>query len=512
MASLRAPQPAHLRTWLLAILSVTHRLVAATAPQQSSLVLSAEQEIKTHLAPLLSDGAALSFPPDPSWDALTARVSAPRIAPQFFAVVEVATEADVEQTVKFANKYCHPFLAVSGSHGFPTGMGKMKRGIQINLRRLNSIEVYNDGKSATAGGGILQYEATRDLFAEGKMAATGLCACVSVAGPLLGGGHSMLQARHGFSADNLVSARVTLADGTSVTASSEENAELFWGLKGAGHNLGIMTSFDVKVYDADELWAMDVLSFTQDKLEEVLTVFNKLEYEIQNPGLLVAGGAIAWNPELDKEHPVINIQLFSAGTATSIDTYIAALKAIGPAFTLTVPDVPYGEIYTIGGLGIDGPLCRKNVNLLALANSVSRWDPAGMRAGFTEFTKLTRNPTFNASIWLLESYGRRGVQQIPVESAAVPAEERERHILHSPILWWDGADAADRKEVEAWAERYQKAVASPNEEPHFYVNYARGGEAVPLVYGTDGSRLERLRRLKREWDPDNRFGFYNPIR
>ncbi|KAJ1322929.1 fumiquinazoline A oxidase [Microdochium nivale] len=507
----------HLRLpliFLIAILSWAPYLVTARSAQQSPLVLSAEQETKLHLAPLLSGGASLSFPRDSSWGELTARVAAPRVAPQFFAVVEVATEADVEHTIKFANEYCHPFLAVSGSHGFPTSMGKIHRGIQINLRRLNTIKVSEDGETATAGGGILQHETVRDLFAKGKMAATGLCACVSFAGPLLGGGHSMLQARHGFSADNLVSARLTLANGSSITASSEENAELFWGLKGVGHNLGVVTSFDVKVYDADELWAMDVLIFTQDKLEELFEVFNQLEDDIADPGLLVAGGAIAWNPELDKENPVINIQLFSAGTATSIDAYIAAFRALGPAASFAAHDIPYGDIFTTAGLGVDNPVCRKEANLLALPSSVDRWDPAAMRAGFTLFADFTRSPMspFGTSIWLIESYGRKGVRDVPVDSAAVPAEERERHILHSPILWWDGSSEQEREQVREWAARYQAAVAPRDAEPHFYVNYAQGGEALDLVYGKDQERLERLRRLKKEWDPDNRFGFYNPIR
>lgn len=137
-----------------------------------------------------------------------------------------------------------------------------------------------------------------------------------------------------------------------------------------------------------------------------------------------------------------------------------------------------------------------------------------MRAGFTLFADFTRSPTspFGTSIWLIESYGRKGVRDVPVASAAVPAEERERHILHSPILWWDGSSEQEREQVREWAARYQAAVAPRDAEPHFYVNYAQGGEALDLVYGKDQERLERLRRLKKEWDPDNRFGFYNPIR
>lgn len=99
----------HLRLpliFLIAILLLAPYVVAAGPAQQSPLVLSAEQETELHLAPLLSDGASLSFPGDSSWGELTARVAAPRVVPQFFAVVEVATEADVEHTVSRSRHAC----------------------------------------------------------------------------------------------------------------------------------------------------------------------------------------------------------------------------------------------------------------------------------------------------------------------------------------------------------------------------------------------------------------------
>ncbi|KAH7025021.1 uncharacterized protein B0I36DRAFT_387406 [Microdochium trichocladiopsis] len=493
-------------------------LVSADLPVlpdgQYPLGTCAQTTIELDLAPVLSDGAAVVFPGDEAWHDLVARASTPRVAPQYIAVVEVATEADVEHTIRFANKHGYPFLAASGSHGWTTALAEMHNGIQINLRRMNSVTVNDDGLTATAGGGILQWEATRALFAKGKMTPTGICACVSVAGPALGGGHGMLQGRHGFAADNLVSARVTLANGTSVTASGTQNPDLFWGLKGAGHNLGVVTSLEMSLYDADELWRMDVLTYTQDKLEQIFAVWNELEDEIADPGLLVAGGTVAWNPALDDKHPIINILLYSAGNATAIERYVAAFQgALGPpAASVTVTDIPYGDVFATGGFGVDSPVCRKDANVVGYPASVSRWDGAGMRAGFELFTELTRQAKYSTSMWLLESFGRKGVRDIDVASAAVPAEERQRHILHAPVLWWDGADEGDVAEVRAWGVKFQEAVRPRDaEKPHSYVNYAMGDESVPEVYGEDPARLQRLRALKREFDPMNRFGFYSPI-
>jgi FAD/FMN-containing dehydrogenase len=118
----------------------------------------------------LSNGAIVTFPWEPRWDALQARASFPRLAPHYTVVVEVATEEDVQATVSLANRFNIPFLAVSGTHGWTTTLNSLPYGIQINLRKLNTTTLSPDGKSAIVGGGTLQYEITRSLFAKGKAA------------------------------------------------------------------------------------------------------------------------------------------------------------------------------------------------------------------------------------------------------------------------------------------------------------------------------------------------------
>lgn len=110
----------------------------------------------------------------------------------------------------------------------------------------------------------------------------------------------MLQSKYGFAADNLVSARVVLANGTAVTASAAKNADLFWALRGAGHNFGVVTSLEVKVSDvAPNGWTMTAFTFSQDKLESFFDTWNKLEEEYEDPGMLVLNGVMLRDPTVD---------------------------------------------------------------------------------------------------------------------------------------------------------------------------------------------------------------------
>jgi FAD/FMN-containing dehydrogenase len=121
-------------------------------------------------------------------------------------------------------------------------------------------------------------------------------------GPLLGGGHSVLQGAHGFAADNLVSAKVALHNGTIVTASDNENEDLFWGLRGAGHNLGIVLEFEVKVYDIHpNPWTFMTFVYEADRIEEYFEAWNQLEDTIIDPGLVVLNGYYRMLPDINAE-------------------------------------------------------------------------------------------------------------------------------------------------------------------------------------------------------------------
>ena len=156
-------------------------------------------------------------------------------------------------------------------------------------------------------------------------------------------------------------------------------------------------------------------------------------------------------------------------------------------------------------------MCRKNENIMGFPNSYSSWDPAAMREGYKIFDELVSDPVFATSAWLLESYGMKGVHAVPDDANAVAPEERRYQLLTSPMLWWQGDDQSDREKAIDRGSRIQHAVRSKTLLPHSYVNYAYGNEEVGETYGRDEKRLAKLRKLKKQWDPKNKFGFYNPI-
>lgn len=126
---------------------------------------------------------------------------------------------------------------------------------------------------------------------------------------MLGGGHGWLQGQHGLLTDNILSARVVLADGTAVTASPTVNSDLFWALRGAGHNFGIVTSVDYRIFDVEpgqgRLWAYEEYVFKQDKLEALFGWANGLlqgDTESPRPVELSHYGHFEFRPDIDSEN------------------------------------------------------------------------------------------------------------------------------------------------------------------------------------------------------------------
>jgi hypothetical protein len=207
---------------------------------------------------------------------------------------------------------------------------------------------------------------------------------------------------------------------------------------------------------------------------------------------------------------VINLAILHDGSPTEVETYAAAFREIESLAEVTQENIPYGDLYEVGGLGLSSPVCRKNENILGSPNTFSKWDPQALRKGFEVFAEFTAQEPFTTGALLMESYGRKGPSEVPVESTAVAPEERRRHLLTSPMLWWAGDDGQNEATALNAAAKIQRAIRN-DEEPHSYVNYAVGGESLEEVYGREWERISKLRDLKKKWDPSNRFGFYAPI-
>ena len=358
----------------------------------------------------------------------------------------------------------------------------------------------------------------------------------------MGGGHGLLQGRYGLVSDQIVSVRMVTADGTLVKASLDTNEDLFWALRGAGHNFGIVSEFTIKTYplvSAPETnpngdWSVQTFLFDSSALEEVYTTANTLT-ESQSAGTmhltilaLDPSDPTAANPAV-----IIMYYVIHDGPMSELTAHTAPLANLKPLHQ-TSSSVPYEALSAMVFSSENDAICQPgagsagspSVNLRFPVDFSTPYDVPTMRKMY-DFMQavLQKTPELGKTIIMVEQYPGHAVREIgrklPDGGGVFPF--REENVLVGPFVVYDTMCEANKdqqleKKARALGERIreilQEGVSGRSaEEVHAYVNYANGFEKSGMKswYGFEEEKLERLRALKREWDPHGRFSYYAPI-
>jgi hypothetical protein len=197
--------------------------------------------------------------------------------------------------------------------------------------------------------------------------------------------------------------------------------------------------------------------------------------------------------------PTKHTSLFTALTPLSHTTGISTLR----------------DFAVIGLIDMDGPFCQHGTSSLRFPASTVNYSLAALETSMDILIGI-EEPELRNSAMVLEAYSLHAVQAIPAHSTAFP--DRENEVLMAAILVWNsaGLNASRAAVIEDRAMGYGRgvrdAVVEGSGRPvSAYVNYAHGDESLQAMYGYETWRLERLRALKGEWDPEGRFGWYAPI-
>jgi len=157
------------------------------------------------------------------------------------ALIALCTSADdVAAAIRFAREQDLTIAVRGGGHN-GGGLASVDDGVVIDLSPLKEVSVDPAARTVRVGGGCVWGEVDAATGPHNLAVPTGIISSTGVGGLTLGGGHGYLSRRHGLTVDNLLSAQMVLADGSQVTASADENPDLFWAIRGGGGNFGVAT-------------------------------------------------------------------------------------------------------------------------------------------------------------------------------------------------------------------------------------------------------------------------------
>src|SRR5690606_22798173 len=187
-------------------------------------------------------------------------------------IVRCAGASDVIAAVQFAREHELRISVRGGGHNV-AGSSLIDDGLMIDLSQMKSIRVDPAGRTARVEPGVRWGELDAEAQAFGLATVGGTVKTTGIAGLTLGGGFGWLTGKHGMTIDNLLSADVVTADGQLVHASETEHPDLFWALRGAGANFGIVTSFEYRLHPVGPLILGGMVIYPIEQLREMLRFY-----------------------------------------------------------------------------------------------------------------------------------------------------------------------------------------------------------------------------------------------
>jgi FAD/FMN-containing dehydrogenase len=392
--------------------------------------------------------------------------------------------SDVVTAVSFATAAELPIAVRGGGHsvaGHCVGDGSLV----VDLRLMREVTVDPQARAATCGGGALWEDLDPPCQRHGLATPGGTFGDTGVAGLTLGGGIGHLIGLYGLTLDNLIAMKVVTADGAVVTASEEERPDLFWALRGGGGNFGVVVEFTFRLHPVGLLLG-GLLHYPIEETHAVLSMFHELTTEA--PDELVCFAQITRSAITGDSGAFVSVAYFG-----DVDDGRVAIRPLTARVTPSsdgVRPMYYPELQEIFG--------RMPFGLRNYWSGRFLRDLADDVVDLTAETFENREATGGVLIERLHGAAKR----VPPEATAFAGREASHNATFTSA-WTDPAE----DEWRIAAARAYSAALAPWSIGEGYVNYA---SEMPTDV-PDNERMQRLRRVKRAYDPENRFRFNHNI-
>jgi FAD/FMN-containing dehydrogenase len=406
--------------------------------------------------------------------------------------------ADVMRGVDFARRQALRLSVRSGGHN-AGGLGVCDEGLVLDLSAMKGIRVDAAARTVRVEGGCTWGDVDHATHAFGMATPSGIIGTTGVGGLTLGGGIGHLTRKCGLAVDNLLEADVVLADGRLVTASAEQNPDLYWGLRGGGGNFGVVTSFLFRLHPVDQVVAGPTF-WAMERAAEVMRWYR--EFIVSAPQDLNGFFAFLTVPPVEPYPPALQGQKVCGvvwcytGAAADADAVFEPVRKFGPPLMHGVMPMPF----------------------TALQSAFDALYPPGhqwyWRADFVNELSdaaIAEHARFGATLPTPQST----MHLYPIDGAAHRARQADTPFSYRDANWAEvivgvSPEAQDAAKISTWTKSYWDAV-HPHSAGGAYVNFMmeEGDERIRASYRGNYARLVEV---KRKYDPDNLFRVNQNIR
>jgi FAD/FMN-containing dehydrogenase len=407
-------------------------------------------------------------------------------------VVQPTSAAQVAAAVGFARDRGLLLSIKGGGHNM-AGTSITEGGLTLDMSRMRDVSVDPDARLAHVGSGCLLRDVDRATQAHGLATPLGsFNSEVGVAGLTLGGGLGYLTRRFGWTVDSLAEVEIVTADGQIRTANRDENADLFWALRGGGGNFGVVTRFTFRLFELGPTISGGLIIWSADRVDDVLSSYRDLTESA--PRELTAAVTVRLAPPapfLPEEwhgKPIIGLLVCHSGRDAEGD--LAPVRALRDPIADLVTHKPYTEQQSmLDAMEPKGHhYCWKTEYLAGLTN---------------EFLETFRDSALKVTSALSESIviHLAGELNERADDDGAVGNRDARYMTAFAGQW--PAGAPDDEHV-AWVRRSWKSIR-PHSTGGNYLNFQTADEDEERVRATYGPNFDRLVEAKQTYDPENLF-------
>ena len=407
-------------------------------------------------------------------------------------IVQCVQAEDVPLVIRFARKNGLE-LSIRGAGHNIAGNAVCDNGVMIDFSRMKKVRVDARKRRAYVEPGATLADLDEATQAHGLATPVGINSTTGIAGLTLGGGFGWLTRKYGMTIDNLVSVDMITAEGKKMRASQNENADLFWAIRGGGGNFGVVTQFEFQLFPVGPEIVAGLIVFPFDQAKQILTKYrqfvNSAPEELNVWMVLRQAPPLPFLPKTVHGKEVVVLPVFYSGAAAEAEKLIAPLRTFGTALGEHIGAQPYVQwqkafdpLLTPGARNY-----WKSHNFTELAD--------GALNSIIEFAGKLPSPQCEIFIGLIAGAANR------IAADAMAYGHRDARFVLNVHGRWD--EATDDQKCIGWAREFFKASA-PYASGGAYINFmtAEEGDRVAAAYG---SNYERLVAIKRRYDPENVF-------
>ena len=396
-------------------------------------------------------------------------------------IVQPRGVADVRNAVAFARESNLLVAVKCGGHSH-SGKSTCDGGMMIDMSLMRGVRVDPRARRAYVSGGSLLGDMDHETMAFGLVTPAGTVSHTGVAGLTLGGGFGRVARRWGLSLDNVRSFELVTADGELRGASPDENAELYWGLRGGGGNFGVVTGIEFELYPMQREVIGGHLLFPLSQARQLFEFYS--EYQAAAPNELFLNAAV-YNVE---GMGYFGFHMCYSGPPAEGERILSKLRSAGTPLSDQVRAVDYVALQRSGD--VDDP---RSLGSYTKSGFSAELTPAFIDAiinGFEEHPGRSH-------VFVLYHCGG-AINRVAADATAFP----HRDITLTPLLAVEWAMGSDPAEHVSWLRKYWASI-----EPHiqgFYTNDIID-ETQQQVDENYLGNYPRLVALKKTYDPTNLF-------